>query len=56
VTGGEPVSTAELVARLAEIERHLRDAPPHSAAGLREDLTTRRDELRRRLAAISSAP
>lgn len=43
-----------LRSRLADIERHLAQMPPHNASGAKDDLERQRAELQRRLAAARS--
>ena len=47
---GAPRRTAaQVLAEIAEVERHLAAAPPHAGTGAREHLTERLDALRREL-------
>lgn len=51
MTPAEPLTPAEkarLRERLADVERHLREMPPHGGAA-REELEATRRELQRRL-------
>lgn len=48
-TGNGPTSEADLRARLYDIERHLREMPPHNASGSRDELERQRDSLQRQL-------
>lgn len=51
--GTPPRRTRAVVAdQIREIERHLRDLPPHSGSGHREELRARLDRLRRELASL----
>lgn len=43
-------SIGTIEAELRDVERHLTDAPPHSASGLRDELQARAARLRRELA------
>jgi hypothetical protein len=45
-----PLTT--ILAELAEVRRHLHDAPPHHGTGVRESLAARQRELERELAAV----
>ncbi len=47
-------SIATITAELAEVERHLREVPPHHGGGA-GDLRSRADGLRRELAAARAA-
>lgn len=52
--GGMPASPRPvrvILDELATVERYLVDAPPHSGAGQRDDLSRRAQALRRELAA-----
>jgi ribosome-interacting GTPase 1 len=42
-------------AELREVERYLREVPPHSGSGQREDLLARAARLRRELAEARTA-
>ncbi len=44
-----------VAAELADVERHLREVPPHSGGGL-ERLAARRSELQRELTAFTVHP
>jgi hypothetical protein len=47
---GAPRRTvAQVLAEIAEVERHLAAAPPHAGTGTREHLQERLDVLRREL-------
>jgi hypothetical protein len=48
-------SIPTILAELAEVRRHLHDAPPHHGSGTRDALTRRQGELERELAALRSA-
>lgn len=50
---GRSIGTIE--AELRDVERHLADAPPHSASGLRDELQARAARLRRELAEARAA-
>lgn len=43
---------ATIRAELGDVERFLRELPPHSSASGREDLTARRERLQRELARL----
>jgi hypothetical protein len=45
-----PRDRATLRREIAEVERYLRDVPPHTGSGYREDLRDRLERLRRELA------
>lgn len=51
MTGGDR-SEATVLAELRDVERHLRELPPHSGATGRDDLAARRERLQRELAAL----
>ncbi|MTV24193.1 hypothetical protein FTX61_01970 [Nitriliruptoraceae bacterium ZYF776] len=44
-------SAAAVQAELADVERYLRETPPHSGSGVRAQLEARRQALQRELAA-----
>jgi hypothetical protein len=48
-------SRAAVAAELADLERHLREVPPHSGGG-REQLESRRAALQRELAGLRADP
>ena len=48
-----PITKIE--AELRDVERHLTDAPPHSASGLRDELQARAARLRRELSEARAA-
>jgi hypothetical protein len=46
-----PRPSPTVLAELAEVQRHLRDAPPHHGAGVRDSLQIAARRLERELAA-----
>lgn len=51
-TPKKPRDRATVTHEIAEIERYLVDAPPHSGQGHRTELRAKLDRLRRELAAV----
>ena len=47
-----PRSRSRVLAELADVRRHLRDAPPHHGQGLRDALQRRLDRLERELRGV----
>ncbi len=50
-----PLTEAEIAERLREVDRHLREVPPHHGGGLHDGLQRQKAELQRQLAELRRA-
>lgn len=50
-----PLTEAQIAERLREVDRHLREVPPHHGGGLHDGLQRQKADLERQLNALRRA-